>query len=146
MVPSYKGKSSYLVMTKYNNYAGPGDGVNRIAVLDPNTVQSDHFSAVKVMKVVLWKAGPTPDWDHKGSFPGAVREWCINTAAVDVKSKSILVNNEDGIVYRWNLATNTLDQQVRITDGLGQAYTPTVLGPTGLVLAVGNAKLFAIGQ
>jgi hypothetical protein len=41
MVPSYAGASTYLVMTKYNNYAGVGngsnvgDGVNRIAVLDP---------------------------------------------------------------------------------------------------------------
>src|SRR5262249_31993083 len=32
MVPAYQGPSSYLVMTKYNNYAGAGgDGINRIA-------------------------------------------------------------------------------------------------------------------
>ena len=37
MVPSYPGTSRYLLMTKYNNYAGVGgDGVNKIAVLDPN--------------------------------------------------------------------------------------------------------------
>ena len=36
-VPSYTGTSKYLVLTKYNNYAGAGgDGVNKLAVLDPN--------------------------------------------------------------------------------------------------------------
>ena len=32
-----RGSSTYLLMTKYNNYAGEGgDGVNKIAILDPN--------------------------------------------------------------------------------------------------------------
>jgi len=146
MVTGYKGKSSYLVMTKYNNYAGAGDGVNRVAVLDPNATMTDFLADIPVMKEVITKVGPTPDAGHVGSFPNAVREWCINTAAVDVKSRSVIVNNEDGIVYRWNLATNKLDQSVRITDGLGQAYTPTLIGPTGLVFAVSNARLFAVGQ
>src|SRR5262249_40218874 len=36
MVP-YGGSSTYLLMTKYNNYAGvnTGNGVNKLAVLDP---------------------------------------------------------------------------------------------------------------
>lgn len=146
LVAAYKGKSSYLVMTKYNNYAGAGDGVNRIAILDPNETQNDFISNVPVMKEVITVVGPTSDANFTSSYPNAVREWCINTAAVDVKNRSILVNNEDGLVYRWNLKTNRLDQSVRITDGLGQAYTPTVIGPTGLVFAVSNARLFAVGQ
>ncbi len=38
MVPQYTGTSSYLLLTKYNNYAGAGtgDGGNRMAILDPN--------------------------------------------------------------------------------------------------------------
>src|SRR5262249_21342655 len=41
-VPEYHGSSAYLVLTKYNHYAGlgTGDGVNRLAILDPNDTQS----------------------------------------------------------------------------------------------------------
>ena len=146
MVPSYTGTSSYLVMTKYNNYgrAGSGDSKNRIAVLDPNAPMSDPVAAttsVKVMKEVLSILGPTPD----PSFPGGVTEWCINTAAVDPFTKSILVNSEDGYLYRWDLASNTLSQKIRLTSGLGESYTPTAVGPDGLVYAINNAVLFSVG-
>src|SRR5262249_10170130 len=87
--------------------------------------------------------GPTPDPDFPGT-PGAVREWCINTAAVDPFTKSALVNNEDGKLYRWNLVTNTLTQTVTLTSGIGEAYTPTLIGPDGTVYAINNATLFAV--
>ena len=97
-------------MTKYNNYAGigSGDGVNRIAILDPNDQMTDPISGATVMREVLTVAGVTPDADYAWSFPNAVREWCINNAAVDPISKSILANSEDGKLYRWDLTTNTL--------------------------------------
>src|SRR5271157_3414619 len=43
LVGTYHGKSTYLLMTKYNNYAGvnTGDGHNRIAILDPNGTEKD---------------------------------------------------------------------------------------------------------
>ena len=146
MVPSYTGSSSYLIMTKYNNYgrAGSGDSSNRIAVLDPNASMADRIAAtasVKVMKEILTILGPTPD----PSFPGGVTEWCINTAAVDPFTKSILVNSEDGYLYRWDLASNTLSQKIRLTSGLGESYTPTAVGPDGLVYAINNAVLFSVG-
>lgn len=146
LVTGYKGSSSYLLMTKYNNYVGAGDGVNRIALLDPSATQNDPYSNIASMKEILTKTSPTPDQGNLSSYPNAVREWCINTAAVDVSRGSIIVNCEDGVVYRWDLKRNEFSQSVRITAGLGQAYTPTLIGPTGIVYAVSNAHLFAVGR
>jgi len=92
------------------------------------------------MKEVMTILGPTLD---AGSAT-ARREWCINTMAADPKRHSILANNEDGVLYRWDLATNTLSQSVRLTSGLGQAYTPTAVGADGAVYAISDATLFAI--
>jgi hypothetical protein len=86
--------------------------------------------------------GVTPD----PNYPGGVVEWCINTAAVDPFTKSILVNSEDGWLYRWDLTTNTLSQKVRLTSGLGESYTPTAIGADGTVYAINNAVLFAVGK
>lgn len=146
LVPSYHGSSSYLIMTKYNNYAGlGGDGVNKLAILDPNDTQIDPRTGATVMKEILTIAGVTPDDEQTAAFPNAVREWCINTAVVDPATDSILANSEDGKLYRWNLATNTFSQVITLTPGLGEAYTPTLIGPDGTVYAVNDATLFAVG-
>jgi hypothetical protein len=145
MVPTYAGTSPYLLLTKYNNYKAPGvggDGQNRIAVIDPNATQPDAFSSVTVMKEVLTILGPTPDPD----VPGGVKEWCINSGAVDPLTHSVLVTSEDGVLYRWDLATNQLSQQIRLTDGLGQAYTPTAIGADGAVYAIASSTLFVVAQ
>ncbi len=146
LVASYTGTSTYLLITKYNNYAGAGtgDGKNRIAILDPNATQHDPIlPATLVMKEVITQLGPTPD---NNGVPGAVREWCINTAAVDPFTKSVMVNNEDGKLYRWDLTTNTLSQSIRLNDGVGEAYTPTLIGSDGTVYAINGAVLNAVGQ
>ena len=148
LVTSYKGKSTYLVMTKYNNYAGigTGDGHNKIAVLDPNASEKDPvIPTTKVMREVITKLGVTPDPEFPG-FPGAVREWCINTAAVDPISKSILANSEDGKLYRWDLTSNSFTQVITLSTGIGEAYTPTVIGSDGTAFAINDAILDAIGQ
>jgi hypothetical protein len=150
MVPSYHGNSSYLLMTKFNNYADPGlngDGVNKIAILDPQDSAADPISGATVMNEVLTIAGPTPDPDlRNASHPNAVREWCINSAAVDPFTKSVLANNEDGRLYRWDLTSNTLSETNVLTAGVGEAYTPTIVGVNGFVYAINNAILFAIGR
>ncbi len=145
MVASYAGSSPYLLMTKYNNYGGfgpSGDGANRVAILDPNAGQTDSYSSVTVMQEVLTMLGPTPD----PAVPGGVKEWCINSAAVDPATSSVLVNSEDGILYRWDLSSNQLSQQIRLTNGLGEAYTPTAVGADGAVYAISNATLFVVGR
>ena len=98
------------------------------------------------MKEVLTIAGPTPDPEFIGTHPNAVREWCINTAVVDPATDSILANSEDGKLYRWDLTTNTFTQQVTLTTGVGEAYTPTLIGVDGTVYAINNATLFAVGD
>lgn len=103
---------------------------------------TDPISTATVMNEVLTIVGPTPDQN----FPGGVREWCINTAAIDAERHSAVVNNEDGKVYRWDFATNTLTQVVTLTAGIGEAYTPTIIGNDGTVYAINNAVLYAVGQ
>jgi hypothetical protein len=142
MVPSYSGTSSYLLMTKYNDYLQEGgSGLNRIAILDPNTAETDPVTGVAVMNVVLSVAGVTP-----AGPPPAVKDWCVNSAAVDPATKSVFAGSSDGKLYRWDLPTNTLAQAVVLTSGLGEAYTPTLIGADGTVYAISNATLFAVGS
>jgi hypothetical protein len=147
-VPAYTGASSYLILTKYNDYAGAGtgSGVNKVAILDPSAGMPDEYAAtpVTVMKEVLAVTGPTGN--PSAGFPNAVREWCINTAAIDPQTKSALVNSEDGFIYRWDFTTNTLRQSLRLTSGRGEAYTPTLIGSDGTVYAINDSILFAIGN
>jgi hypothetical protein len=144
-VPLYSGPSAYLLLSKYNNYAGlgTGDGHNKVAVLDPGQSQIDPISGVTIMLEVLTQLGPTPD---PSGGPGAVREWCINNAAVDAMGHAGMMNNEDGKLYRWDFNTNTLSQNITLTGGTSEAYTPTVIGPDGTVYAINAATLFAVGQ
>ncbi len=144
IVPSYTGKSQYLLMTKYNDYCGvgTGTGLNKIAILDPNATEPDPiFPNTLVMNEVLTHLGVTQDPD----CPGGYKEWCINTAAVDPFSESVLANSEDGNLYRWDLATNTFPQVVTLSTGIGEAYTPTAIGADGTAYAINDAILDAVG-
>jgi hypothetical protein len=145
-VPRYHGSSPYLLVSKYNNYLriGPhGDGHNEVAVLDPRASQQDPYTKVKVMKAVQTILSPV---HVPGTRAGARYEWCINSAAVDTADDSVIVNSEDGIVYRWNLARNTLAEKIHLNPPRPEAYTPTIIGPDGTVYAINNATLYAVGR
>ena len=146
LVASYHGTSKYLIISKYNNYIGlgTGDGHNRVAILDPNVTEPDPIlPSTLVMREVITQLGPT----HDPGFPkGAVREWCINTAAVDPYTRAVMVNSEDGKLYRWDLTSNTLSEKIKLSQGIGEAYTPTVIGTDGTVYAINNAILNAVGK
>ncbi len=144
-VRGYAGFSTYLLCTKYNNYASiGGNGLNRVALLDPNDSQVETYSGFNCMTEVQTVLGVTPDFAFP-NFPGAVREWCINSAAIDPFSRCAIVNCEDGIAYRWDFDSNSLTQAITLTAGVGEAYTPTLIGANGTVYAINNATLFAIG-
>ena len=152
MLSGYSGPSSYLIFIKYNNYAGnaDGNGVNRLAVVDPNATQIDpHSSANRLveMRELLTVIAPTPDIENQGpSYPQAVREWCINTPAIHPATRSIFAPSEDGHIYRWDLAANALAEALSLGPGVGQPYVPTVLGPEGTIYTLSGGKLFALGS
>jgi hypothetical protein len=140
-IPSFKGTSKYLILTKYNNYVeGGGDGYNKVAVLAPNDTEIESVSGITTMKEVDVLLGQTPD-PSKGGY----REWCVNTVAIDPISKIAIANSEDGTVYRWDLVHNTVLQKMPLTAGIGEAYTSTIEGPDGTVYAISNAMLYAVG-
>jgi hypothetical protein len=143
-VPSYSGSSPYLLMTKYNNYYGygNGNGHNEIAVIAPDDTQKDRFSSVTVMKEVMTRLNPT---QYPGAPAGVVYEWCINSAVVDAEGKAVIANAEDGHTYRWDLARDRLTD-IGLNAPIGEAYTPTVMGPDGTSYAINDAMLYALGR
>ena len=94
------------------------------------------------MKELLTILGPT----FESGNSGPVFEWCINTVAVDPVRRSVLVNSEDGKLYRWDLPSNSFTQSIRLNSGIAEAYTPTAIGADGAVYAVNNGVLFSIGR
>ena len=82
------------------------------------------------MKEIRTILGPSPDPGTDGSFPGAVYEWCINSAVVDYNTKAALINSEDGHLYRWDLTSGSITQGVLLDGPRGQAYTPSDLAAT----------------
>jgi hypothetical protein len=145
-VPGYHGTSRYLLVSKYNNYFGVGphgNGHNEMAVLDPRSSQKDPYANVRTMKAVETILSPV----HVPGEPrGARYEWCINSAVVDTADDSVIANSEDGMLYRWDLATNTLAEKIHLNKPYSEPYTPTIIGPDGTVYAINNATLYAIGR
>jgi hypothetical protein len=139
IVPQYTGTSSYLILTKYNNYigSGTGNGENKVAILDPNdlTEPDPIDGTTTVMKEIITVLGPTAN-SH-----GGVYEWCINSAAVDPFNKQAVINSEDGHMYIWNFTTNSLSTGLLLANPTPEAYTCTLIGPDGAVYAINNTIL-----
>src|SRR5262249_21261309 len=97
LVSNYGGSSTYLLMTKFNNYLGigTGNGQNKIAIVDPQATESDPITGATVMKEVITALGQTSEGT-------GVKEWCINSAVVDPVTKSVIAGSEDGKLYRWD--------------------------------------------
>ena len=132
-------------MTKYNNYAGIGSGDGAEPDRDPRPAREPDRPDLGPAGDEGGADDPRPD-----ARPGQRRRRSGSGASTPPRStrrrKSILVNSEDGNLYRWNLAGNTLTQRIQLTSGIGEAYTPTAIGADGAVYAINNAVLFAIAK
>jgi hypothetical protein len=152
MVTSYKGSSSYLIFSRYNDYPGEdgGQGVNRIALLDPNSTQLDpHPSAHSLteMREVLTASSVTPDTYYVAAgFPFAVSEWSAGAPGVNPATNSIYVPNADGHIYRWDLSTDSLSQSAPFAAGKGASNGPLAIGPDGTIYTINGGGLFAAGD
>jgi len=65
---------------------------------------------------------------------------------VDSADDSVFVNSEEGMLYRWDLATNTLAEKIHLNAPRGESYTPTMLGPDGTVYSINDGYLYAVGR
>jgi hypothetical protein len=135
VVPSYSGLSPYLLFSKYNDYSSR----NRIALLDPKVSQFSSTFGGTAMREVFTVLSPTP-------AGGGQTEWCINTAAVNPIASCVFAPNEDGRLYRWDLAANSLSEVIALSNGIGEPYVPTVVGPDGTIYTINGSTLYAVGQ
>jgi hypothetical protein len=133
VVPSYSGSSSYLLFCKYNDY----NTRNRIALLDPNA--SQFASGSYRMREVFTVLSPTPAGPRQ-------TEWCINTAAANPGASCVFAPNEDGRLYRWDFAANSISEAIALNGGFYEPYVPTSIGPDGTIYTINGSTLFAIGQ
>ena len=124
----YRGPSSYLLFSKYNNY---GTGDYRVALLDPNARGFQY--GTNVMREVMVIRGPTIG-----------REWCLNSPAVNMPTASVFAPSEDGRLYCWNLLSNSLTEAISLNAGYGEPYVATVVGPDGAVYTINGSKLYAL--
>jgi len=58
----------------------------------------------------------------------------------------VIANAEDGYTYRWDLTTNTFSEMLNLNQLIGEAYTPTLIGPDGTIYAINDTTLYAIGD
>lgn len=108
-VPSYTGASSYLLLTKYNNYhVNTGDGFNHLAILDPSTSGStDRQSALAVMKEINLIPGISCDLEY-------------STCTVSPNSAVNGATNASPIVLTTSAALGIVDgQKVEVHGVLG---------------------------
>lgn len=132
MVPSYHGKSSYLVLTAFQGYDLDND---LTALLDPTT--GVNSNGVKTMKVVA-------------SLNGVAN--VFSSAAVDPSTGNIYMygytseSEDSGFItmFAWNVTKlKTLIQLVNMTDQVNADRGPVTIGPNGEVYAVTNGTLYA---
>jgi large repetitive protein len=150
MVSSYTGSSAYLLLSNYNDYVGQvdGQGVNKVALLDPNATEIDSHpssNGLSVMREILDAASPTPDAANQNStFPSAMLPWLGNAFAVNAPTKTVILPSSDGNLYRWNVSTNSISQFLNLGAAGSQQNVPTVIGPDGSAYTISGSTLVSV--
>src|SRR5579872_5292375 len=150
IVSSYTGSSAYLLLSNYNDYVGQvdGQGVNKVALLDPTATETDSHSSsngLTVMREILDATGPTPDAANQNStYPSAVLPWLGNAFAVNAPTKSVILPSSDGNLYRWNVSTNSISQFLSLGAAGGSQNVPTVIGPDGATYTMNGSTLVSV--
>jgi Bacterial Ig-like domain (group 3) len=150
LVSSYTGSSAYLLLSNYNDYVGQmdGQGVNKVALLDPTATETDSHSSsngLSVMREILDATGPTPDAANQNStFPSAVLPWLGNAFAVNAPTKTVILPSSDGNLYRWNVSTNSISQFLNLGAAGGAQNVPTVIGPDGSTYTISGSTLASV--
>ena len=135
-VPSYTGTSSYLILTKYNNYIEFGNGHEQGC--DPRSQchggRSDHRHTV--MNEVITILGPTP-------IPAVVTGSGASTRPRSTPSTSVHLSTARTVTSTDGTSLPTRSPPAfPMANATGEAYTPTVVGPDGAVYAINNAELY----
>ena len=127
----YTHDNSYSVITKENRYpAGTYCDEHAFCPVRPAAY---FVTALDPSLHVQWSLRAPRDF-----------EWCVNGPAIDANGVSY-VNSEDGYLYAIN-RDGTLRSSIRLTDALGQAYTPVAIDDRGRVYAEKAGTLFVVGQ
>ena len=131
----YQRNNSYIIIIKDNHYPlrsycdNPTFCPNARPAGDP---QGYFVTALNPTLQVLWST-PSPT-----GF-----EWCINGPAIDGNGVSY-INSEDGFLYAIN-PDGSLRQSIKLTEAIGQAYTPVVIDDHGRVYAEKAGTVFVVG-
>ena len=151
MVPSYQGTSSYLIFCQVQQLRrfDDGDGVNRIALLDPNATQIDPHSSANglvEMREVLTIIGPTPDAGRAFDPVPVCGARVVHQHRGGQSGHEQYLHAERG----WpHLPLESRHQFVipsrHTHQGIGEPYVPTVIGPDGIVYTLNGGTLFALG-
>ena len=115
--PRTPGSSTYLLMTKYNNYAGDGRR-RRQQARHPRPERDDDRPGHGRHGDAGSADDRRPDARprvHRQPSRTPCGSGASTPPAVDPATDSILANSEDGKLYRWDLTTNTFTQAVTLT-------------------------------
>jgi len=123
MVPSYQGASSYLIFSNTTTTRlCDGDGINKIALLDPR-----HSDRPPPSGMVWWRCAkcstviaPTPDENRFDRVPLCRCASGASTPRPSIRPRTVFSRRRGRHIYRWNSPTNSLSKPVTLTEGFGE--------------------------